>query len=689
MRKLTVKNSSSLFRSLNNKKKTALLTTKTNNNNHSIFITNSNFIQQGFKSFSTSLIHQNIKEESTTTSTATTFSEEYQRSYYCGEISNDELLNKSVKLNGWIENIRIVGNDCVFLTIRDVSGVVQVILKEKYLLELAKDIKTESVVYIEGKVINRPTEMINLNMKTGKYEIEVNEMRILNKSKTLPLQLINAEEEIRLKYRYLDLRRRQLIENLQTRSKALSLVRKYFVEENNFLEIETPTLFKSTPEGAREFLVPTRQKGKFYALTQSPQQYKQLLMIGGLDRYIQIARCYRDESGRMDRQPEFTQIDLEMSFITPKDIYKTIENFLKLLWKEILNIDIQTPFIQMKYKDVMELYGSDKPDLRYEDLKFENVTSIFSNEDSGISTINQLVREGEKDGMVYALKVKQLGNLMSRKQIDTIVDKAKSIEKTRLMLTAKISGSNKFLDGKLTLNQQEALRNKLKLEDGDLLILSIDNDWDSVLKGLGRVREQCYKFMTEQGLYEFKTNEEKYRFLWVVDFPLFERNKDQHGQAHLHTSRGLSSMHHPFTSPHPEDINYLYSGNTKDILKVRGLHYDCVLNGVELGGGSIRIHQPEVQKFVLEKVLELGEERTMIRFGHLIEALSYGAPPHGGLALGFDRLVAMLCGDERAKTLRDVIAFPKSNVGNELMSQAPNEVEEEQLKELYIKVVDQ
>nr|CAG4709257.1 unnamed protein product [Naegleria fowleri] len=357
-----------------------------------------------------------------------------------------------------------------------------------------------------------------------------------------------------------------------------------------------------------------------------------------------------------------------------------------MLWKEILGIDIKTPFQQMKYRDAMDLYGSDKPDLRYEDLKFSNVTEAFKNEKCHIDVINQTVAS---DGFVYALKAKQIGGLMTRKQSDQIVEKAKSVEKTRLILATKIGSEPTFLNNKLTEKQQQYLREKLQLAEGDMLILSVDPDWETTVKGLGRVREQCAKYMTEQGIYQFNTVEEKYRFLWVIDFPLFEKAKDQFGQAHLHTSRGLSSMHHPFTAPHPDDINYLYSNDVKDILKVRGQHYDCVLNGVELGGGSIRIHNADMQKYVLEKVLELGEERTMVRFGHLIEALSYGAPPHGGLALGFDRLVALICGEERAKTLRDVIAFPKSASGNEIMTQAPGQVEPEQLQELFINVVEE
>ncbi|EFC42509.1 tentative aspartyl-tRNA synthetase [Naegleria gruberi] len=618
------------------------------------------------------------------------FGESYQRNQYCGEVVGDELVGKQVKLNGWVENIRIINqNECVFVTVRDVSGVVQVMLKKKELIEYLKDneIKNESVVFVSGVVSKRPSEMMNPNMKTGAYEIEATELLLLNKAKTLPLQLVNAEEEIRLKYRYLDLRRRQLVENLSIRSKALAITRKYFGEMNRFLEIETPTLFKSTPEGAREFLVPTRQKGKFYALTQSPQQYKQLLMVGGMDRYFQIARCYRDESGRMDRQPEFTQIDLEMSFLTQKDIYALIENFIKMLWKDILGIDIKTPFQQMKYRDAMDMYGSDKPDLRYEDLKFKNVTEIFKNEKSQIEIVNQTVADA---GFVYALKAKQIGATMTRKIIDQFTEKAKSVEKTRLIISTKIGKPEEpFLNGKLTEQQQAKLREQLDLKEGDMLILSVDKEWETTVKGLGRVREQCAKYMTEQGIYQFNTIEEKYRFLWVIDFQLFERAKDQHGQAHLHTSRGLSAMHHPFTAPHAEDIPLLYSDDVNDILKVRGQHYDCVLNGVELGGGSIRIHQADMQKYVLEKVLELGEERTMVRFGHLIEALSYGAPPHGGLALGFDRLICLLCGEDKAKTLRDVIAFPKSSSGNEIMTQAPGEVEEDQLKELFIKVDNQ
>lgn len=537
------------------------------------------------------------------------FTDLYKRSHYCGELSKNEE-NQLVKLCGWISHKRKLNDDLCFIVLRDVSGTVQ--LRMKNIPE-----NVESVLYIEGKVEKRPENTQNKNMSTGEIEISVEKYEILNESKQLPFQYINADEDTLLKYRYLDLRRPKLQENIITRSKTMQIIRNYFIS-NRFLEIETPTLFKSTPEGAREYLVPTLQKGKFYALTQSPQQYKQLLMVGGLDRYFQIARCYRQESGRSDRQPEFTQVDVEMSFITQEDIITLIEGLLKEIFQKILNIEVKTPFPRMTYHHAMENYGCDKPDTRF-DFKIKKL----------VHPLRFLKTENYK--YVYYINGVGLGKLSNKES------------------------------GRLTLNEENIKIYKKELPElgigvDDILIIGYGNNKKQVLSSLNRVRLEIGKILNIEG----------YNFLWVVDFPLFEENDDG----------TISSTHHPFTSPHQDDVNELENNP----LGVRGLHYDIVLNGCEIGGGSIRIHNPQVQEQVM-KIIGAKKET----FAHLFEAFSYGCPPHGGIALGLDRLMSLIC---KTKSIRDVIAFPKSMNGNESMTSAPSEVNEEQLKEVHIKVIE-
>jgi aspartyl-tRNA synthetase len=402
-------------------------------------------------------------------------------------------------------------------------------------------------------------------------------------------------------------------------------------------------------------------------------------MVGGVDRYFQIARCYRDESGRGDRQPEFTQIDLEMSFITPSDIYKLIEGILQRLWKDILNVDIPTPFPHMQFKDAMERYGSDKPDTRF-GMKLQNVTSVFQQEQSGISTINDIVAGG--DGYVYAFKASN-AKAFNRDTLSSLQSEA--MQKSNATIYANKYPLSESFSKKLTENQLQQLKTRLQLEDNDLVVIGFGKSWSQTLNALGRARLYCKKVLEEKKL--LFVDPHQYNFMWVVDFPLFE--SEEGGQAGLETAQGLSSMHHPFTAPHPDDMKYMLSTtesggvNFEDVKKVRGLHYDVVLNGIELGGGSIRIFNSDLQRHVLQNVLQLGEKRTNERFHHLLEALSYGAPPHGGLALGFDRLVLMLC---HGHNLRQVLAFPKTSAGNEPLSGAPSEVDESQLKELHLKV---
>lgn len=537
------------------------------------------------------------------------FTESFKRSHYCGEIGKKEV-NQLVKLCGWVSYKRPLNDDLCFVVLRDISGTVQLKMKN-----IPQNI--ESVLFIEGKVEERPEKMKNSNMTTGDIEIIVEKYEVLNESKQLPFQYINADEDVLLKYRYLDLRRQKLQENLMQRSKTTQIIRDYFIS-NRFFEIETPTLFKSTPEGAREFLVPTRQKGKFYSLTQSPQQYKQLLMVGGLDRYFQIARCYRDESGRSDRQPEFTQVDVEMSFITQEDIMKLIEGLLQKIFKQVLNIDVPTPFPRMPYQIAMEKYGCDKPDTRFEYyLEKLNVPLRFIS---------------EKDyKYIYYINGKGLGKLTLKE-------------------------SKQLLGGNEEIKLIRKPVPELGVTEDDILFLAYGNDKNQVLASLNKVRLEIGK----------RLNVEGYNFLWVVDFPLLEKNQDG----------TISSTHHPFTSPHPDDVKLMET----DPLSVRGLHYDVVLNGCEIGGGSIRIHNPDVQEAVMNII---GAKKET--FAHLFEAFSYGCPPHGGIALGLDRLMSLIC---KTKSIRDVIAFPKSINGNESMTNAPGEVTEEQLKELHIKVLE-
>jgi len=545
---------------------------------------------------------------------------------HCGKISLKEI-NQNVTIKGWVHSKRKIGEDRFFLVLRDFTGKVQV------KLDKIPNINLESVLEVTGKVIERPKDAINPEMPTGEIEIVDATVNILNQAKPLPLQLMDADEESLLRYRYLDFRRPQMFHNMKFRSEVLLAVRT-FLTDQNFLEIETPTLFKSTPEGSREFLVPTRQTGKFYALSQSPQQYKQMLMVGGIEKYFQIAKCFRDETGRSDRQPEFTQIDLEMAFVTEEHVISLIENLLSIMWKKFLNIDISLPMKRMSYSECMRRFGSDKPDLRFD---FE-IQQLHCNDGS---VIHYFIGKGMKP--YYA----------------EIRNDLRDLKNLRILKNYPL----------------------IPLADDELLfsIKMIPGLENTLLKDLGRARFQCGKYLKLSG----------FNFLWVQDFPLFEKDED---------TGIISSCHHPFTAPKD-----LYSPNPQypfdsassefdddrkrkikeDALKLKGLHYDIVLNGVEIGGGSIRIHNADLQKFILSEVLELGPKKTKERFSHLLDALSYGAPPHGGIALGFDRLLSMMLG---TKSIRDVIAFPKSFQGNELLTGSPSEVDSSQLEELHLQV---
>jgi aspartyl-tRNA synthetase len=490
---------------------------------------------------------------------------------------------------------------------------------------------------------------------------------VLNVADVLPFPVDDPEtaskvnEELRLKYRYLDLRRPEMARNLKLRSKV-AIATRSFMDEQGFLEIETPTLFKSTPEGAREFLVPSRvNPGQFYALPQSPQQFKQILMVGGVEKYFQLARCYRDEDLRADRQPEFTQIDIEMSFIEREDIYALIEGLLKRVWKTALNLDVPTPFKRISFEEALNRWGIDKPDTRF-GMELVDFTEEFRA--SKFKVFSGAVAAG---GVVKALNAKGMA-CATQGQIETMTEYAKSFGAKGLAYI-KVEGGEwkspivKFFNDA----EKAALAEKLKIEEGDLILFAADQ-WLNACEILGKIRLYCADVLKGQG--KLTIPADRFDFLWVVDFPLLSFDKEQ--------NRWYSS-HHPFTAPVVEDIPFLKT----DPKKVRGQHYDVVVNGVELGGGSIRIHQPDVQKTVFEEVLQIPPEETKLRFGYMLEAFRYGAPPHGGIALGFDRLCAILCG---TPSIRDVIAFPKTAKGTDLMTDSPAAVSPRQLRDLHIEV---
>ena len=523
------------------------------------------------------------------------------------------------------------------------------------------------MVRITGKVRARPEGTNNPKIPTGEVEVMVTALELLNYAEVLPFPVDDPEvaskvnEEMRLKYRYLDLRRPEMARNLRVRSKAATATR-VFMDEQGFLEVETPILFKSTPEGAREFLVPNRREaGTFYALPQSPQQFKQILMVGGIERYYQIARCFRDEDLRADRQLEFSQIDIEMSFIEREDIYALIEGLLKRIWKTALNIDVPTPFKRLSYQDAINRYGIDKPDTR---LGMELVD--FTEEFRG-SKFKIFSGAVANQGVVKAINAKGLA-CVTQGQMDTMTEYAKSFGAKGLAFIKVEGGEWKspivrfFSDA-----EKAALTAKLAIAEGDLILFAADQ-WLTACEILGKIRLYCADVLKTQG--KLAIPADRFDFLWVIDFPLLSFDKEQ--------NRWYSS-HHPFTAPVAEDAAFLKT----DPKKVRGQHYDVVVNGVELGGGSIRIHQPDLQKTVFEDVLQISPDETKLRFGYMLEAFRYGAPPHGGIALGFDRLIAILCG---TPNIREVIAFPKTAKGTCLMTESPSPVSARQLRDLHIEL---
>jgi aspartyl-tRNA synthetase len=592
-----------------------------------------------------------------------------KRTHHCNELRPAHI-GQTVTLSGWVHSRRDLGG-LIFIDIRDREGRTQTVFDPSdltpELFAQAAALRSECVVSLTGKVRHRPAGTNNTKIPTGEVEVGVSALEVLNMAEVLPFPVDDPEiankvnEELRLKYRYLDLRRPEMARNLKVRSKVAIATRSY-MDEQGFLEVETPTLFKSTPEGAREFLVPNRREpGTFYALPQSPQQFKQILMVAGVEKYFQLARCYRDEDLRADRQPEFTQVDIEMSFIDREDIYALIEGLLKRVWKIALNIDVPTPFKRITFEEALNRWGIDKPDTRF-GMELADMT-----EDFRASTFKVFSGTIANGGVVKALNAKGMAGT-TQGQIETMTEYAKSFGAKGLAFIKVENGEWKSPIVKFFNDAEKAaLTQKLAIQEGDLILFAADQ-WLNACEILGKIRLYCADVLKGQG--KLTIPADQFNFLWVIEFPLLGFDREQ--------NRWYSS-HHPFTAPVTEDIPLLKT----DPKKVRGQHYDVVVNGVELGGGSIRIHQPDVQKTIFEELLAIPPEETKLRFGYMLDAFKYGAPPHGGIALGFDRLIAILCG---TPSIRDVIAFPKTAKGTCLMTDSPSQVSPKQLRDLHLEL---
>ena len=578
---------------------------------------------------------------------------------------------QTVTLVGWVDTKRDLGG-VTFVDLRDRAGVTQVVFRpgQGNLQETAQRLKTESVIEVIGQVTARSAETINAKLGTGAIEVVATSIIVHNICADLPFPMDDdkadkVNEDLRLEYRFLDLRRPRNLGLLKLRHAAGRAIR-HELDEQGFLEVETPTLFKSTPEGAREFLVPSRTNpGEFYALTQSPQQYKQMLMVAGVERYYQMARCYRDEDLRADRQPEFTQVDLEMSFIDREDMYKLIEGILKRTWKETLGVDIPTPFPRMSYQEAMDRFGIDKPDTRFA-MEIQDLTGLFKN-----SAFKVFQGAANTPGsVVRAINAKGLADL-TQGELTNLETIAKSQGAKGLAFIKVEGGEWKSPITKFFSEEEKAaLKATLKIEDGDIVFFAAA-PWEQASNVLGRIRLESAALLKAKGRLSLPTDQ--YNFLWVIEFPLMLWDEEE---------KRYLSAHHPFTAPVKEDEPLLAT----DPAKVRGQHYDIVLNGVELGGGSIRIHNPAVQKRVFEDILKIPQDMVESRFGYMLKAFAYGAPPHGGIALGFDRVVAMLAG---RSSIRDILAFPKNQNGRDLMADCPSPVTPKQLRDLRIRTVEE
>ncbi len=586
----------------------------------------------------------------------------FKRTDMCGDLRiTDE--GRKVIVMGWVQRRRDLGS-LIFVWLRDRSGIVQLAFNpdtDKALFDKAESVRGEYVIAVSGTVVKRDEYNINPELKTGEIEILVDELRILNSSETPPFEIdddINVNDDVKMKYRFLDLRRPSMQNSLMLRHKIVKIVRDFY-DSHGFMEVETPILIKSTPEGARDFLVPSRvHPNKFFALPQSPQLYKQLLMLSGVDRYFQIAKCFRDEDLRADRQPEFTQIDLEMSFIDIDDIISLNEQLMKRIFKEVKGIDIETPFLRLTYAEAMDRFGSDKPDMRF-GFELKDISDAVKS--CGFKVFTGAIEAG---GSVRAINVTGGSEKFSRKEIDSLGEfvktyRAKGLAWIRVEENEIKSPIAKFL----TDDEMKAILDKMQADVGDLILIVADKN-KVVFDSLGALRIEVAKRLGILDPNDFK-------FLWVTEFPLMEYSEEE-GR--------YMAMHHPFTAPMDEDIELMDT----DLGKVRAKAYDIILNGTELGGGSLRIYNSELQRKMFD-VLKLSENDIEQRFGFLLNAFKFGAPPHGGMAYGLDRLVMLIAGKD---SIRDVMAFPKQQNASELMTSAPDYVDPKQLEELYISMVE-
>ncbi|XP_072367785.1 aspartate--tRNA ligase, mitochondrial [Scyliorhinus torazame] len=584
------------------------------------------------------------------------------RTHTCGELCTAHI-GQEVRLCGWVQYQR----QDIFIVLRDFDGLTQIVIPQEkstaHLKKILCELSLESVITVTGTVIPRPPGQANLEMPTGKIEVQMQHVEILNRCRKLPFEtkeLVKKSEALRMQHRYLDLRSSQMQYNLRLRSQMVMRMREYLCNLHGFVDVETPTLFKKTPGGAKEFVVPSREPGKFYCLPQSPQQFKQLLMVGGLDRYFQVARCYRDEGSKPDRQPEFTQIDIEMSFVDQARIQKLIEGLIVYSWPEEKG-DIETAFPSITYAEAMDSYGVDKPDTRF-GMKIVDISEIFMN--TKILFLCDAL--SHPCGAVRVISITDGVKYLKKKDLENFTELAKAQFNQDLMfIMVQPDGTWKSAIAKiLTDLEKSQLCHATNLQKGDVLILAA-GDRTKANRALGKLRLECADILESRGV--ALRDPDVFNFLWIVDFPLFLPKEN--------SSEGFESAHHPFTAPHPDDAHLIY----KEPGTVRSQHYDLVLNGNEIGGGSIRIHNMELQHYVLETILK--EDSGLL--SHLLEALDSGAPPHGGIALGLDRLIALTVG---ASSIRDVIAFPKSFRGRDLMSNAPDYVSYEELSPYHIQV---